>query len=108
MYKEHLSKKVPTTYEDFYFVFPKYPRFWNLKMDFFHLKTEVSTYLRNMFFSQNTPDFKTWSLIFVRQKNVFPDFWKYDIFLINYDKILTKIRETFLIGREVGRVVAHY
>ena len=65
-----LLKKVPATFADFDFFFPKYPRFWKLKLEYFPIKkvfrktakygklsffklimSEVSKDLRNIFFT---------------------------------------------------------
>ena len=76
------------------------PRFWNLKLDFFHLRkffkfsikygksafykltmTKVSSNLQDIFWTQNTPTFESWSWIFFRIKIVFTKFRKFGKFL---------------------------
>ena len=69
--------------------FPKNPRFWKLKLNFFPLKKVFDIFWQNtvnyrcinylwpkfqqicgiFFFSQNTTDFETWSLIFSDRKS---------------------------------------
>ena len=41
------SKKVPATWWDFDFFFPKNPRFWKFKLDFFPLKKVFEIFWRN-------------------------------------------------------------
>ena len=83
-------KKVPPTYGDFDFFFPKYRRFWNLKLDFFPTEKFLKFFLEiqwitslstnsvrsfkkfaEYFFCQNTPDFKSWSWNIFRSKKFF-------------------------------------
>ena len=70
-----------------FFFFPKYPRFWNLKLDFLPLKKVFKFFLKinsiwlllnnydqsfrnfaEYFFLQNTPYFETWYWIFSIKK----------------------------------------
>ena len=92
-------KKVPATYGDFEFFFSKYPRFSNLKLDFFPIEkllhktfflanfiiselimSEVSKDLRNIFFPKIPPILELEVGFFSTKKKFFADFPKYGNF----------------------------
>ena len=68
---------------------------------------EVSRSLRNIFFSQNTPDFESWRWIFVRKKKFFQNSRKREKISF-YKLILSKFSARseklfWSVGRSVGR-----
>ena len=106
-------KKAPITHKGFE---PKFPHFWNLKLEYFPIEkfsrktakwgifsyyklimSQVSRYLR----TKNTPDFETWSWIFFHLE-FFPHFFsKKDHIILLCAKFQKDQRNFF--GREVGR-----
>ena len=91
------QKKVPANYGDFDFFFSKYPRFSNLKLDFFPLKKSFSQIFQNtahlfhlnfiskktpkksekLFFPPKPPILKVEVGFFSSKKKFFSDFPKY-------------------------------
>ena len=109
-----VSKKVPTTYGDFFFL-QKYPRFWNLKLDFFPFKNSFLQIFENtpnffhlnfiskkklkksgnLFFAEKSACY-LWGFWFFFQK--YPRFWNLKLDFFPFRKIsaiFSKIRQFF-------------